>query len=334
MSNTELELNTEYPPDDEPEDIQRMAALVQSLQRPQKDGRVLRAQHAKDTGCVKAQFIVEPRLPDEYRRGVFEEPRTYDDVIIRFSNASDLVAKDGTGTARGMAIKIPHVDGERAIVGDGDSSQDFLLVDSPTFVFRAVKDYMTLFAWRHRLKFDVPAILAFFPFHRAQVSAINQARKNIIKGSLLEQYWSMTPFRLGPRAVKFTAKPQEANFRSPPLKGPDDPEDFLFQRLANHLKTNEARFDFMVQFQNDAERMPIEDAMVEWKESESPFHKLATVKIPIQDLASKEMQAFRASCETLSFTPWHSLADHRPLGGLNRLRRVAYEASVQGRLRM
>jgi hypothetical protein len=77
--------------------------------------------------------------------------------------------------------------------------------------------------------------------------------------------------------------------------------------------------------------MPIEDASVEWKESDSSFRKVATLRIPAQDLGSAAMQAFRASCEHLSFNPWHTLADHLPLGGLNRLRRIAYEVSVQRR---
>ena len=141
----------------------------------------------------------------------------------------------------------------------------------------------------------------------------------------------MTPFRLGPRAVKFTAKPLDANFRSTPLEGPEDAKNFLFQRLASYLKEGDASFGFMVQFQNDPVRMLIEDASAEWKESESPFRKVATVRIPAQDLGSGEMLAFRAACENLSFTPWHALAEHRPLGGLNRLRRVAYEVSLRRR---
>jgi hypothetical protein len=333
MNNSELELNKEYPPADEPADIQRMAALIQAIHHPQKDGRVLRAQHAKDTGCVKAQFIVEPGLPDEYHYGVFREPRTYDvdDVVVRFSNASEFAESDALGTPRGMAIKILHADGERAIKGDGESTQDFLIVDSPAFIFRAVKDYTALFALRRRLKNDFLALLAFAPLHPRQAVNVLKAKNHKISGSLLQQYWSMAPFRLGPRAVKFTAKPQDANLRSIPPEGSEDAENFLFQKLARYLQGNDAAFDFMVQFQTDPVRTPIEDASVEWKESDSSFRKVATVRIPAQDLGSEEMRAFRASCENLSFNPWHTLADHLPLGGLNRLRRVAYEASVQRR---
>jgi hypothetical protein len=88
----------------------------------------------------------------------------------------------------------------------------------------------------------------------------------------------------------------------------------------------------MVQFQEDPVSMPIEDASVEWNESRSRFRKVGTIRIPAQDLESPEMLEFRNSCEVLSFNPWHALADHRPLGGLNRLRRGSYEMSVRRRL--
>jgi hypothetical protein len=29
--------------------------------------------------------------------------------------------------------------------------------------------------------------------------------------------------------------------------------------------------------------------------------------------------------ENLSFTPWHALPEHRPLGGINRARKVIYD---------
>ncbi len=327
------QLNEEYPLADEESEIRKMVALVEAIHHPQHDGSVRRAQHAKDTGCVKAQLIVEPDLAPEYRFGVFREPRTYDDVIIRFSRGSEWVESDSKKTMRGMAIKIPHVDGERAIVGDGESSQDFLMVDSPSFLFATIKDYATFFALRLSKKSDPKALLAFFPsYPRQALRTIIVKVFYKVKDSLIRQYWSQSPYRLGPRAVKFSAKSQEANSKAAPDRNPQDAENFLFRRMADHLKENDAAFDFMVQFQEDADRMPIEDASVEWDEARSPFRKVATIRIPAQDLDSPEMEEFRASCEGLSFSPWHALADHRPLGGLNRLRRVAYEASLGRRL--
>ena len=45
--------------------------------------------------------------------------------------------------------------------------------------------------------------------------------------------------------------------------------------------------------------------------------------IPSQTFDTPARMTF---CENLSYTPWHSLPDHRPLGGINRARKVVYEA--------
>ena len=59
----------------------------------------------------------------------------------------------------------------------------------------------------------------------------------------------------------------------------------------------------------------------EWLEEEAPFYKVATITIPEQTFDTLEQNEF---CENLSFTPWHALPEHRPLGSVNRLRKVIY----------
>lgn len=330
MSRRTPELNQEDPPPGELEDMEKMVALMRAIHHDQRDGRVLRAQHAKDTGCVKARFVVERDLPDEYQRGVFKTPKSHE-AVIRFSNASEFAESDDKGTPRGMAIKVLDVDGERVPEDVSGTTQDFLLVDSPAFIFRSVKDYTALFALRKRLRLDLLALLAYAPFYPRQALNILKAKRNKIQDSLIRQYWSMVPFRLGTRAAKFTAKPPgEASLVRPARTT----EGTLIQKLVIHLKEDGASFDFMAQLQKHPARMPIEDASVEWSVEESPFYKVATIEIPRQDLGSEEMRRFRSSCEDLSFSPWHALADHRPIGGLNRLRLLAYQASVHRRLEM
>ena len=68
--------------------------------------------------------------------------------------------------------------------------------------------------------------------------------------------------------------------------------------------------------------------MVEWKESEAPFFKGATITIPQQQFATPERDTFG---ENLSFTPWHALPQHRPLGAVNRIRWVVYETTSKRR---
>jgi hypothetical protein len=78
-----------------------------------------------------------------------------------------------------------------------------------------------------------------------------------------------------------------------------------------------------VQLQAHPTRTPIEDPTVRWSEALSPFTKVATMIIPAQRLDLPGHAEFE---ENLSFTPWHALPAHRPLGGLNRARRAVYEA--------
>jgi hypothetical protein len=84
--------------------------------------------------------------------------------------------------------------------------------------------------------------------------------------------------------------------------------------LANH----EIVYDFFIQFQTDAEKMPIEDPTVEW---DSPLIKMATIRIPIQKFDTPEQNEFG---DNLSFNSWHALPEHRPLGNFNRARKIIY----------
>lgn len=64
------------------------------------------------------------------------------------------------------------------------------------------------------------------------------------------------------------------------------------------------------------------ESRIEWKEAAAPFYKLATIRIPQQTFDTPEQNTF---CENLSFTPWHALPEHKPLGVTNRLRKVIYD---------
>jgi hypothetical protein len=69
--------------------------------------------------------------------------------------------------------------------------------------------------------------------------------------------------------------------------------------------------------------MPIEDASVEWHERDSPYRRVARIRIPMQTVEEGNRSE---SCEQMAFNPWHAIADHRPLGDFNRARREIYSA--------
>ena len=146
-----------------------------------------------------------------------------------------------------------------------------------------------------------------------------KATQKAITNPLQIQYWSQCPSKLGPHAIKFSAKPCSSKVDPKPASPGDN---FLQEAVSRLLKKEEVSFDFMVQLQTDPVKMPVEDSTMVWDEKLSPFVKVATIRIPVQNPDSPAQLEFS---ENLSFTPWHSLPDHRPLGNTNRIRRVVYE---------
>ena len=135
----------------------------------------------------------------------------------------------------------------------------------------------------------------------------------------------MVPYQLGTgpdrQAIKFSARPF-SDSSCPVIQDtiPSDPNDnFLRQSLQNTLTNGHACMEFLVQPRTPS--MSVENSKDEWEESDAPFFKVATIQIPKQVFDTPRQNTF---CENLSFNPWHSLPDHRPLGGVNRLRKAIY----------
>jgi hypothetical protein len=59
-----------------------------------------------------------------------------------------------------------------------------------------------------------------------------------------------------------------------------------------------------------------------WDERKSPLRQVATIRIPKQRFLTDEKLRY---CDNLSFQPWHALPEHRPLGNINRSRKIIYE---------
>jgi hypothetical protein len=110
-----------------------------------------------------------------------------------------------------------------------------------------------------------------------------------------------------------------------PLRPPDN---YLRDNMVATLLETDVEFEMSVQLQTDAFRMPIEHAGVAWPERLSPRIPVATLVIPRQRFDSPEQLAY---ARKLSFNPWHSLREHRPLGNQNRARRRIYQELSQFR---
>ena len=279
-------------------------------------GIIPRFNQGRAAGCVDAEFTVADGLPPELRVGLFAEPRTYQ-ARIRFASATS--RSDEERDVRGMSIKITGVGSNN--LTPGQSTQDFILNSHPVMMVGGTRSFLTLL----RAVEAGGARAALFFLTHPRAAAVAFASRQHATSHLEIPYWSTTPYLFGAgRAVKYIVRPASA--RTTPLPAPLTP-GYLTERLAAHLTRQEAQFDFFVQFQTDSRRMPIEDASVEWRERDSPYLRVARIRIPVQALDAPAA----ASCEELSFNPWHALPDHRPLGGFNRARRDIYRAMASFR---
>jgi hypothetical protein len=325
----------ENPPDGESDDIQEVLKLAAAFHREQYEryNRYKRGQHTKDTGCVRAEFIVEPDLDEALRVGVFREPKTFA-AIVRFSNAADHAQPDRTPDARGMAIKLFDVDGTKSLPTDElqpgqNRVQDFVMVNHPSFPFANVRQYKTFFQLKKYLGSKLARPL-FFLFHWRQANIAKQTLNQPVANPVDIQYWSMSPYGWGTRAMKFSAQPQVPEMGRSPQTSQLSTDNSLFSALAERVSQGDVYFDFLVQFHPEPGNTQwVEDASQTWT---SAFHKVATLRIPQQDLTSPEMEEFHRHCEQLPFNPWHALVEHKPLGGINRVRRAVYLASSRRRL--
>jgi hypothetical protein len=75
----------------------------------------------------------------------------------------------------------------------------------------------------------------------------------------------------------------------------------------------------MVQPQVPGRNMPVEDPTVEWSERDSPFVTVAVITMRKREFDADRQNEFY---ENLSFSPWHTVEAHRPIGGLNRIRKA------------
>ncbi len=296
-------------------------------------GSARRSAHSKAHGCVTGTFEVLADRDERSKHGIFANEGKYP-VWIRFSNATPNVQSDVTPDGRGMAVKVIGDFGPKMLPGQEQSNGvDFPFVSGPIFPVPDVKEYLAL-------QQDLPGYLAS---HLQTAALAIKVLGRTMKSPLLGTYWSMGAFKLGPQAVKFSTRPCVGPWFNIPLSLG---ENYLRNAMIKQLETKkqEACFDFGVQFQANAESMPVEDPTVEWRESASllapikrlfkapdpvsPFVTIAKIRIPAQAFASAAQDQF---CERMSFNPWRTVEDQRPLGNLMRARLKVYSASLKKR---
>ncbi len=302
---------------------------IRIVEQHRDNTRVLRDAHAKAHGCVKAQVTVLQNLVPELRHGVLAEPGKTWQAWMRLSNGNAYPQFDSARDARGMAIKLLDVPGDKLLSSKATAAnQDFVMFNHPVFFVRDVAEYKQNFA----AQASGQKIQAFFPSWDPRSWEIRHliiALKTLAPAPdspVSATYDSIAPFKLGPHNIKYRVVPDPQS--CPPYQLPEQNTalpNFLRNALYQQLSLDRvpACFALQVQRQNADYYMPIEDTSVQWSEDISPFETVATVRVEPQDFDTREQNL---ACDNLSFNPWHALPEHRPIGGINRLRKAVYEA--------
>jgi hypothetical protein len=109
----------------------------------------------------------------------------------------------------------------------------------------------------------------------------------------------------------------------------NDRPDGLRDAVVDYFAGQGGEWELCIQLCTDLDKMPIEDASVEWPQELSPYVAVARLKVA-QQAAWSEERARRID-EGMQFNPWHALAAHRPLGSVMRVRKEVYAMSKRFR---
>jgi hypothetical protein len=272
-------------------------------------------------------------------KGIFAKPGVYP-AIVRFANSDPKINSDFKPDVRSLSFLV-DLTRDGAVVSDSNGGrQDFSMQNATTL---PINDSPAFLATMKVLTASNPVSgLWSLPFKdklrvlRTLVLAQLQARQKIKPYQQL-RYWSTVPFRHGPTdVVKYSAAPSPDNPAHPLQKSnPKALQDELIRHVEEDSKMS--GFDFGVQFL-DVDKMTywgkrqdasfwIENASVEWRETEASFHTVARLT-----LLSKSQLSLDAADATYIDVTGNSTSDSTPVGSINRARRPAEAASRKARM--
>lgn len=313
-ASADLSIGQEQLADNEVQIANQMIEAIKSISHQRNpDGTIKRFNQGKSLACLDADFYVPEDLPEQLQHGLFARSGHYDSKI-RFAKASN--EDDREKDFYGMSIKVSGVDGQPLSGASG--VQDFVFNSYPALFAADPEQFLDFI-----LATEDDARWRFFinPKNWGALLIIFKGREQISSPFDIS-YWSTTPSRLGDSqttAIKYMAQPcaNSSNAKIPEDAG----YDYLTDSVQQQLQQGAACFDLMVQFQKDAVAMPIEDASVIWSAEQSPFQKVAQIKINNQSFLTDQK---KLECERMAFNPWQSLPEHKPIGGINRVRHAVY----------
>jgi len=323
----------------EPDEARATASINQQmrgiLETTWKDyGHAVRSVHAKSHGLLQGELRVLDGLSGDLAQGVFARLGTYP-VVLRISTNPGDILDDTVSSPRGLAMKIIGVEGERLPGSESDATQDFIMVNGPAFVApnaRGFNQSLKLLAattdtgqtWKKALSAVLRSAVQALSAAGADGSSLKALGGHPLTHPLGETFYTQTPFRYGDNVAKLSmapVSPKLTALKDAPVTLAGKPNG-LRAAVIDFFSVNDGEWELRVQLRTNPDSMPMEDATVPWPEDESPYVAVARITVARQP-AWNEARAAQVD-DGLSFSPWHGISAHRPLGSINRARKEAY----------
>ena len=310
---------------DEAERFARHAELITTVQarRSQRWGPG-RALHRKQLAVAHGTLEVLDGLPLFAQHGLFQSPRIYE-ARVRLSNGGLDHAADHVPDIRGLGIRVLGVEGESALGGPA-KFQDFTLINQESFAFARSQEFVEFVvaaSQGHAALFK--HILRRYGVLGAprQLGRMAKVMGRPFSGFATEPLFSALPMANGPYAVRVRLLPDPGNGAASLGARQDWAGDFC-----SRLRHKPLHWDLQLQYFAREDLTPIEDASVSWP---TPYSTVARLMLPQQDAGSEAGESLAREVEAGAIDPWQALAEHRPLGEVQRARKAVYFASQQAR---
>jgi len=323
--------STDWQESVEPDEAERFARyaeqFVEFQQRKSDHYGKGRALHRKQLMALQGKLEVLPDLPSHARHGLFAQPASYD-ALLRLSSASPDVKSDRTPDIRGLAVKVLGVSGPGALGTGPTTQQDFVMINLPTFRLPTPDPFVGVVVAAAK---GNATVLAYLLRRYGPFGFLAQARRGVaslrhpFSGYATEPFYTAAPIACGPFAVRARLEPAAHDHHVTPADGAWAAD--MRARLARGPVVRNLQLQFFV----DEATTPIEDASVDWPESDAPFITVALLTVPTQETIGEPARALAKQVESSKFDPWNALAEHRPLGEVMRARRIVYYASQKAR---
>lgn len=327
---SERNLNTSCSCEDPIDCLRHMFCDLVQKKRVEEQGQcpARRPVFLRTHGIIKGKLTILDTIPDDLKAGMFATAGTHP-VYVRYSSDLSDGRPDWMSTI-GIGIKIFDVPGEKLVSDDGANTADFLLQNVPYFFVDTARD-MCNFTKASLEGWGDDWIQQNAPKTTELLNNMSKPIRSVFETTL----WSVVPFQLGENNYcKYILRPGTSTFAEE--VDINDP-NFLGKDLAGRMAAGPATLDFYIQKRPDSkelgeayidEHFPLDRATVIWDEKAAVPIKVATIRLPKQDITEQEQEIYG---DWLAFNIGRVPLANQPVGSVAAARVSVYQTSANYR---